>query len=90
MKTKIKSMKNQADGVAFAQDINPKKEPLTIEKLRTFPGCEHYSDEEAEQVVQTIHQYAVILFECVSKAKVVHLPDTNNISYLNPIKKKAS
>jgi hypothetical protein len=90
MKTKIKNLKNQGDGPAFAQDINPKKEPLTIEKLRTFPGCEHYSDEEAEQVVQTIHQYALILFECVSKAKVVPLPDTNNVSYLNPIKKKAS
>ncbi|AEV98143.1 hypothetical protein A4D02_33670 [Niastella koreensis] len=90
MKTKINSLKNQADGVASAQAINPKKEPLTVEKLRTFPGCEHYNDEEAEQVVQTIHQYALILFECVSKAKVVTLPDTNNISYLNPIKKKAS
>lgn len=90
MKTKIKSLKNQEDGAASAQAINPKKEPLTVEKLRTFPGCEHYSDEETEQVVQTIHQYALILFECVSKAKVVPLPDTNTISYLNPIKKKAS
>lgn len=90
MKNKIHSMKNQGDSIAFAQTINPKKEPLTVEKLRTFPGCEHYSDEEAEQVVHTIHQYALILFECVSKAKVVALPDTNNISYLNPIKKKAS
>ena len=90
MKTKIKSLKNQTDGATFAQAINPKKEPLTVEKLRTFPGCEHYSDEEAELVVQTIHQYALILFECVSKAKVVSLKDTNNISYLNPIKKKAS
>ena len=90
MKTKIKSLKNQTDGATFAQAINPKKEPLTVEKLRTFPGCEHYSDEEAELVVQTIHQYALILFECVSKTKVVPLPDTNKISYLNPIKKKAS
>jgi hypothetical protein len=90
MKTQVKSLKSQADGAALAQAINPKKEPLTIEKLRTFPGCEHYSDEEAELVVQTIHQYALILFECVSKAKVVPLKDTNNISYLNPIKKKAS
>jgi hypothetical protein len=90
MKTKIKPLKNQGDGPAFAQAINPKKEPLTIEKLRTFPGCEHYSDEEAELVVQTIHQYALILFECVSKTKVIPLSNTNNISYLNPIKKKAS
>jgi hypothetical protein len=90
MKTKIKSLKNQGDGPAFAQAINPKKEPLTVEKLRTFSGCEHYNDEEAEQVVQTIQQYALILVECISKAKVVPLPGTNNISYLNPIKKKAS
>lgn len=90
MKNRIHSVKNQGDCITFAHAINPAKEPLTVEKLRTFPGCEHYSDEEAEQIVQTIHQFAHILFECVSKAKVVPLPDTNNISYLNPIKKKAS
>jgi hypothetical protein len=90
MKTKIKNLKSQEDGAAFAQAINPKKEPLTIEKLRTFPGCEHYSDEEAEQIVQTIHQFAHILFECVSQTKVITLQQANNLSHLNPIKKKAS
>jgi hypothetical protein len=90
MKPSIPSHENTRDSVAFTQAVNPAKAPLTIEKLRTFPGCEHYSDEEAEQIVQTLHQYALILFECASKAKVVPLPNANNISYLNPVKKKAS
>jgi hypothetical protein len=90
MKPKIHSLKNPGDGAAFASAINPAKEPLTIEKLRTFPGCEHYSDEDAEQIVQSIHQFAYILFDCVSQTKVITLQQATSISYLNPIKKKAS
>jgi hypothetical protein len=33
--------------IAYAHKINPKRQPLTIEKLRSFPGCDHYTDEEA-------------------------------------------
>lgn len=64
---------------------NPSKEPLTAEKLRTFPGCEHYSLEEAEQLVRAIDQLARLLFEChqdksicIDNQQVVNLKEEQN------------
>ncbi|GAA3919567.1 hypothetical protein GO495_21540 [Chitinophaga oryziterrae] len=36
---------------------------LTIQELRTFPGCEHYSDEQAEEIVESIYQIALLVFD---------------------------
>jgi hypothetical protein len=67
--------------ITHAHKLNPKREPLTIEKLRSFPGCAHYSDEEAAGIIQSFEQLTAILFEaisygqnpCNSEAQVVHL-----------------
>ena len=40
--------------------------PLTPQLLRTFPSCEHYSDEEAEEIVTTIKTLARTLLRTVS------------------------
>jgi hypothetical protein len=58
------NLKTAEDCIALASKLNPQKEPLTAAKLRTFPGCEHYTEQEAEAIVQTIDQLTVILFEC--------------------------
>jgi len=42
-----------------------KKDPLTVEKLRTYPGCEHYTDEQAEEIVSSIEILAEICLEYV-------------------------
>ena len=39
---------------------NTKKEPLTIEKLKTFKGMENLTDEEAEQALLGIKLLSVI------------------------------
>lgn len=44
---------------------NPKKEPLTIEKLRTFKGLENLSDEEAQEMLFQIEALCAILMEAV-------------------------
>lgn len=33
------------------------------EWLRTFKGCEHYSDEEAEEIVDSLDRLATIMLE---------------------------
>ena len=50
--------------------MNPKKEPLTIEKLKTFKGFEQMNDEELKEYLHHIHQMAVIVVE--------HLRTQNN------------
>lgn len=37
-------------------------EPLTPDLLRQFPGCEHYADEQAREIVSTLRQLAGILY----------------------------
>ncbi len=47
--------------------INPKKEPLTIEKLRTFKGFEDMSDEEVNMYIDTIDRYLRIVLDVRGK-----------------------
>ena len=79
MKLKIPQPKNVKDCIALAESLNPKKQPLTIEILKTFPGCDQYSDEEATQIIQTFEQLTVIIFEamthCNSDVPVISLQD---------------
>ena len=48
--------------------INPKREPLTTEKLRELSGL-NLSDEQAEEAVWSIRQLARILYEYVKQQK---------------------
>ena len=49
--------------IRHIENLNPKKEALTIEKLRMFSGCEQYNDEQAAEIVKTIHLIALVLYE---------------------------
>lgn len=54
-------------------DINNNSEQktgLTIDKLRKFPGCEHYSDEEAAQVVDSLNKLALILLNTLPEKHI--------------------
>jgi hypothetical protein len=42
--------------------INPKREPLTSEKLRELSGLD-LSDEQAEDVIWSLTQYARIVYD---------------------------
>ena len=74
---KIPPLKTADDGLALAKTINPKKEALTIGKLRAFPGCEQYNDEEATEIVQAIDLLTTIIFDCVTYHQY---PNTNNLA----------
>lgn len=71
-----------------AQELNPNKDPLTIEKLKTFTGCEDYTDEEAAGIVQSLENLSAMLFElsvpnnpiCNDNQRVVYLDDDANTS----------
>ena len=81
MSIKIPPLETVDDYIAFAQKVNPKMEHLTIEKLRSYPGCENYTDDQAASTIQTLEQFALILFEiahqkegiCIENQQVVYL-----------------
>lgn len=71
-----------------AYELNPNKDPLTIEKLKAFTGCEDYTDEEAAGIMQTLENLSAILFEsnfpnnsiCNDNQRVVYLDNDANTS----------
>lgn len=98
MNTNLPPLDNVEACIAFAHKINPKRQPLTIEKLRSFPGCEHYSDEEAVNIIQSFEQLTAIIFEatttgqnlCSSEGQVVYLSDNNQPAQIpEPLSKAA-
>jgi hypothetical protein len=56
--------------------INPKKEPLTIDRLRKFKGCEHLTDAEAEKALLGIKTLSALLIELLKE-------ENNNSEKLN-------
>jgi hypothetical protein len=81
MNYNLSYLKTAEDYMTFAQKANPKMEHLTIEKLRSYPGCENYTDDQAVSIIQTLEQFALILFEiahqkeeiCIENQQVVYL-----------------
>ncbi|MBL7727287.1 MAG: hypothetical protein JNM68_06365 [Dinghuibacter sp.] len=63
-------------------------ELLTVAKLCQYPGCEHYTDEEAKKVVQSLHQLSEILLR-IPEIKN-HLIDNQYVVYLNTATNKAA
>ena len=82
MDTAIPTLKTLDDCVRYAQTINPKKAPLTQERLRQFSGCRHYDEEQALQLVQLIEQLATALFETVV-ARQAQASQPETVSIMN-------
>lgn len=99
MNTNLPPLNDIEACIAFAHKVNPKRQPLTIEKLRSFPGCEHYSDEESERIIQSFEQLTAIIFEATTSSgqnlsasdqQVVYLSDNNQPAQIpEPISKAA-
>lgn len=64
-------------------DINPKNEPLTISVLKSFEGCNHYTDEEAAILVESIRKIAAILYDLQGINKSISIDNQQPISLNN-------
>jgi len=40
---------------------------LTIDELRACPGCEHLTDEEAIQVIETVYQLSLVIYKIMAQ-----------------------
>ena len=56
--------------------LNPQFEPLTLEKLKTFKGNENICNEEAIEILESIEQFALVLY-----GVIINIPcgNTNTI-----------
>lgn len=48
------------------KSLNPSKEQLSVEKLKTFSGFENISDKDAEEIVFAIQTFAIILHDLIN------------------------
>ena len=46
-----------------------KHKRLSIEELRSFPGFENFTEEEAEREIQTLETLSILLYELFMKQK---------------------
>ena len=60
--------------------INPQKEPLTNSILKSFDGCENYTDEEATSLVESIRKIAKILFDLIEINNSICIGNQQTIS----------
>lgn len=74
---------------------NSKKEPLTAEKLITFPGCGHYKPEEAVKIVESINQLVLVFIDhahnksiCIDNQHFVDLAEQQELKRVIPSKSK--
>ena len=81
MKTKRKKHEHD-NGTPPCTWLNPKCEPLTVERLRQFPGMENLPDAEAEHIVRSIRIFAELVYEAAAvqerSGKVIPLPIDNS------------
>lgn len=62
---------------------------LTIEELRSCPGCSDLTDEEAIQVIETVYQLSLVICQIMAQQDnispelqhVVHLKNNHNINF---------
>lgn len=50
---------------------------LTPDKLRSFPGLEHHTDEEAEKIIDTLERFARIAYDSFMDMKNIGALDEN-------------
>lgn len=56
--------------------MNPHRENLTPDKLKTFSGCENLSDEAATETVFAIQTFANILYEFMTEQSKINQQKT--------------
>jgi hypothetical protein len=86
--TVIKPQKHESKHEQDAPLPDNHETGLTPEKLRSYRGCEHYTDEEAEQVISSLKKLAGILLEMPQTKNYVI--DNQFVVYLNNTKNKAA
>ena len=56
---------------------------MTIEQLRKYKGCEHYSDEETKEIVENLKMFAKTIIEvrhdsCIDNQQIKHTIKSKN------------
>lgn len=62
--------------------INPDGNSLSVDILKIYPGCEHYTETQALEIIQTLEKLSAICYSIVNAEKI-HTTDNQQVVYLN-------
>jgi hypothetical protein len=62
--------------------INTEEKPLSPELLKTFPGCEDYTELQALEIIRSLEKLCSICYSIASTEKI-HTIDNQQVVYLN-------
>lgn len=80
-------MKIATTGAHRFENINPNSEKLTVDKLRSFPGCEGFTDAEAENIIASLELLSEI---CYNAAKEIKTHNIDNQLIVSLYSKKSA
>lgn len=63
-------------------EINPDEKPLSPEVLKTFPGCEDYTEIQALEIIRSLEKLAAICYS-INNTEKIHSIDNQQVVYLN-------
>lgn len=63
MKKHLPDFSNNDDLITYLKKNNPDKNPMNIDRLRSYPGCENYTDQQAEDILKLLNELATIILE---------------------------
>ena len=71
VKVRYQFSKNEESKInSLMEATNRSASALTIERLRNFPGCDHYTDKEADQIINSLQQIASICYDLFKAEKL--------------------
>ncbi|HMT75852.1 MAG TPA: hypothetical protein PKA77_17395 [Chitinophagaceae bacterium] len=73
-------MKIVTTGAHRFENINPNSEKLTVDKLRIFPGCEGYTDAEAENIIASLELLSEICYNAAKENKTHSIDNQLTVS----------
>lgn len=78
----MKSSLHQSPSSGESTLLNDNKEALTPGDLIQFPDCEHYTEKQALETIQSLEKLSAICYELLKNDKL-HSIDSQQFVYLN-------
>ncbi|HEX9509226.1 MAG TPA: hypothetical protein VF939_01995 [Puia sp.] len=80
--TSIHELQTLSNPVCTFMPINPRKEPLTPDKLRELSGNHSLSDQEAAGIIQTINKLTSIFLELTRLKNIYCIDNQQDVSLI--------
>ena len=77
-----KNIANEIENYLIKRTDLKSRPPLTIELLKTFPGCENYTEEEAEFKLKSFAAIIPILRDFTPPIKIISIDNQQVVNLL--------